>query len=85
MILRKPEPKKREPQPGDYRVDILFAWWPTKTDDGVIWLEKYKRVYEWSIRRRSWFIGRNYLGPIECGDWDIRHVKRLKINKTSIQ
>jgi len=81
MILKKPKPKKREPEPGDYRVDIRFAWWPVRTDQGLIWLEKYKRVYEWAVHPRSWFIGRYYLGPVTCGGWELKQTKRLKSNQ----
>jgi len=37
-----------EPQPGDLRTRVKFAWWPTQIDDTtVVWLESYTIQEEW--------------------------------------
>ena len=45
MRLKKPTPKPNEP--GDIKVKIKYALFPTKMTDGsIIWLEKYKKTFE---------------------------------------
>lgn len=77
MLLRRKKTKKAEPTHGDYRVDILYAWWPTRTEDGLVWLEKYKRIYEYTVRVRHCRLGYGYM-QLTCGGWDLRATKRIK-------
>lgn len=42
-----------DPQPGDTRRVVRFAWWPVRTADGVaIWLERY-----FSVEQFGWSFG----------------------------
>jgi hypothetical protein len=36
---------KPKPNIGDRKTVIKFAWFPTRVEDNIIWLEKYKAMY----------------------------------------
>jgi hypothetical protein len=76
MLLRK-KPIQKDPQPGDYRIDIKYAWWPVWTYDGIVWMERYKKIYEYVVRERLHFIGRFHFYHTG-GGWDLRQIKRCK-------
>lgn len=57
---------KAEPQEGDYKIEKKFAWWPRVVENKRIWLEFYKVVHTYTIRKRVTMI---YRGPIFEGVW----------------
>lgn len=60
-----------KPEIGDYRIEYKFAWWPKRVQNKIIWLEKYKRVFEY--RRRNRLVNLHY-AVIELKDypaWDL--------------
>lgn len=62
----KPEPVHEH---GDYKIEKHFAWWPRKVENKLIWLEQYKKVYCYRVRkRRLYFISASYTGV--WGGWD---------------
>lgn len=64
-------PKKAKPQEGDYKIEKRFAWWPRIVEDKLIWLEKYKRVHIWKVRKRIIMIPGVYkVFDAVYGDWD---------------
>ena len=49
-----------EPKLGDIRIKIKFAWLPTKIENKMIWLEKYKSVQGYERWYRGIFHGYDY-------------------------
>lgn len=39
--------KAADPQPGDYKIEYRFAFWPKKIGNQIIWLEKYRQIFEY--------------------------------------
>lgn len=80
MILKSMQPKSK-PNEGDYKIIKRFAWWPKRVQNQLIWLESYKVVYEFKIRKRAVFCqGYGVIGEVICGDWDFvteQLIKRL--------
>lgn len=72
----KPDPDLLT-KPGDFKITHHFAWLPVSTDKEIIWLEHYKRIYEYTYRERGYCIGTAYIRIKNCG-WDLRQVKRFK-------
>jgi len=80
MILTKIKTPP-EPQAGDYKIEKHFAWWPKKVDGFEIWMEPYKKVYEYKKRTRY---GHLYgTGVVltfpNCGGWDLIATQRVNI------
>jgi hypothetical protein len=36
---------------GDIKIDRTFAWFPTYTDNGLIWLQPYSLIYEFQQKK----------------------------------
>lgn len=57
MILKTyPEPTPiNKPQVGDLKYKNFFAWWPTKVDNQLIWLHKWRQCFEYRLyTQREW-------------------------------
>lgn len=76
MILKKVITEKA-PEVGDYKITYHYAYLPKTIDGFKIWLEGYKKVYEWKRRGRTIILGGKCF-PIEnCGDWDLIAEQRI--------
>ena len=51
---------KPEPYFYDKKTVTRFAWFPTRVEDNIIWLEKYECTYRYE---KDWFFG--------CYYWEI--------------
>lgn len=70
-MMLKTIPIKAKPKEGDYKINKRFAWWPKRVQNQLIWLESYKVVYEFKIRKRAVFCqGYGVIDHVICGDWD---------------
>lgn len=77
MKLANPKQQEKKPEEGDFRITRHFAWLPTTTSDGLIWLEPYRKIWEYVMRMR--YIDMHYGGfSLECGGWDLKQIKRGK-------
>jgi hypothetical protein len=74
MLLKKP---KIAPMEGDIRITFHFAWLPVQTDDGKIWLERFKRTYRWQVKERPFGLHFRFV-RVECGDWDLMSTRRRR-------
>lgn len=57
MILKTyPDPAPiNKPQVGDLKYKNFFAWWPTKVDNQLIWLHKWRKCFEYRlISQKEW-------------------------------
>jgi hypothetical protein len=62
---------KQKHEAGDYKIKKVFAWWPKRVENKLIWLESYKRVYKYTIRQRPVFCqGYGVIDRLVYGDWD---------------
>lgn len=77
MILAKAKPKEPMPKEGDRKGTIHFAWWPKKVTEGIIFLERYERLYEFRTRLRVHAIGYLMIMPTMPA-WDIIEEKRMR-------
>lgn len=65
-------PETKKPQAGDYRIDKVFAWTPRKVENKRIWLEYYKKVYQYKFRDRYVYCqGYGVIDVVYCGGWDL--------------
>lgn len=79
MILHhRPAPKA--PTEGDYKITHHFALWPVWIDHKMVWLERYKRVWEWEVKDRIFYYQSAAI-TIEKGGWELRQVTRSKTKK----
>lgn len=78
MLLKE---KEKEPELGDYKFTYHFAWLPVMTDNGKIWLERYKRVYEYRHRKR--YVGYPFSITVECPAWDLIATQRMNNDHNS--
>jgi hypothetical protein len=62
-------PTKPIPEVGDFKIIRRFAWFPKTVEDKVIWLEKYKRVYEY--RPKVDYYPGTFLRAADCLGWDL--------------
>jgi hypothetical protein len=63
---------KGQPQEGDYRIDLHFAWCPKRVENTLIWFEHYKKVYQYTTKERiTYMYGIGVIGPFTCGGWDL--------------
>jgi len=73
MILKKHKPEEKAPEVGDFKITRHFAWLPQGTSEGVIWLEKFRRIWEYSEEKRFVRLGpASWFGPILTKQWDLR-------------
>lgn len=75
MLLSK---SKIEPIPsiGDYKIIRHFALLPAKVDGCLIWLEYYKKVYEYRVRDRFISAGYKYFKLKDIPAWDLIAIQR---------
>lgn len=55
------------PKLGDTKTIIKFAWWPTRVEDSLIWLERYEEVWTFSVCYSS--LGGKLPNPLPYDDW----------------
>lgn len=72
MLIKTKAPAPTE---GEKKITRHFALFPSSTDDGIIWLEKFERVYEWRYRLRLLYgLGFSMI----CGGWDLISTRRIE-------
>ncbi len=76
MILSKAKPPEPKPKEGDQRITTHFAWWPKKVKEGAIWLERYERVYEYTIKKRFHMMMYLVIDAV-LPAWDIIEERRI--------
>ena len=54
------------PKLGDTKTIIKFAWWPTRVENSLIWLERYEEVWTFSVCYSS--LGGKLSNPIPYDD-----------------
>lgn len=64
------------PKLGDTKTIIKFAWWPTRVEDSLIWLERYEATYEWN----EYAVGYEHSSE---SYWDLKSTK-LIVNKPGL-
>lgn len=70
---------KHEPEEGDYKIVKRFAWLPIKIENKLIWLERYKEIYQYKIRKRVICALQIYIyHEAVYGDWDLVTKKLIK-------
>ena len=50
---------------GDIKIDRTFAWFPTYTDNGLIWLQPYSLIYEFQQKK----VVTRKCGILKTPDW----------------
>jgi hypothetical protein len=78
LILTKAKPVEPKPKEGDRKVTTHFAWWPKKVKEGIIFLERYERHWQYRTRLRVHIIGYTLITPTTPA-WDIIEEKRISI------
>lgn len=68
--------KTKEPEVGDFKIDHHFAWFPREVDGFNIWLEGYKKVYQYRRRDRWITLGHTPFLLKDCAAWDLIAVQR---------
>jgi hypothetical protein len=76
-MLTKAKPEDSRPKEGDRKVTTHFAWWPKKVKEGVIFLERYERHYQYRTRLRIHLLIYACIHA-ELPAWDIIEEKRIK-------
>jgi hypothetical protein len=75
MLLKKPDPKDK-PCEGDVKITRHFALFPTKTDDGILWLEQYTKLWKFQIRPRQVGVGYSFI-TMNLPGWDVISTRRV--------
>ena len=61
---------KARPKEGETKEGEKFAWWPKKVEDKLIWLEYYKVLYKFVVRRRVHDFRQYGTMEVIGGGWD---------------
>lgn len=70
----------RSPKAGDYKYCKIFALWPTRVGDDIVWLEFYEEVYRYEYRKRAFAAGPpgNVRGfSFLCHGWDFQYSRLI--------
>lgn len=79
MVLSKVIDISKRPEEGDYKITKKFAWLPKKVEGYIIWLENYKIVFEYKVRKRDRYYASLRLEVKGVwGEWEIITLQRLK-------
>lgn len=77
MRLTKAKQETQRPREGDKKITTHFAWWPRSVKEGIIFLERYERHWQYRTRLRVHVIGYTLITPT-LPAWDIIEEKRIK-------
>jgi hypothetical protein len=77
MMLTKAKPEQPKPKEGDRKVTTHFAWWPKKIKEGIVFLERYERHYQYRTRLRIHLLITAAISA-SLPAWDIIEEKRIK-------
>jgi hypothetical protein len=66
-----------EVEHSDVRVVTKFALFPTEVNGKIIWLKHYQELWEYIIAERNLFYGKEYMGLLYGGEWELLDVKIL--------